>query len=183
MHNTTVHYILIFWILSSYFKNLLTYTFINHFFINLLFICFRLETQNSSALEKNQMLAEELVLERKTSAILRNELDTVNNQQGESNRYEASRLESMLQRYEQRVFDLEELEVELREKVMSLQYAFKTIYWFCTYVVMSGAHLIPSLPAIANHSSETQAEYTKRNMVTHEVRNISNIWLTLNKCV
>ena len=159
---------------------LFTYNFINHFFINLFFICFRLETQNSSALEKNQMLAEELVLERKTSAILRNELDAVNNQQGESNRYEASRLESMLQRYEQRVFDLEELEVELREKIMSLQYAFKTIYWFCTYVVMSSAHLIPSRPTIVNHSSATHTQYTKRNMVTHEVRNIPNIRLTLN---
>ena len=127
------------------------------------------------------MLAEELVLERKTSAILRNELDAVNNQQGESNRYEASRLESMLQRYEQRVFDLEELEVELREKIMSLQYAFKTIYWFCTYVVMSSAYLIPSRPTIVNHSSETHAEYTNGNMVTHEVRNIPNFWLTLNK--
>lgn len=126
------------------------------------------------------MLAEELVLERKTCAILRNELDAVNTQQGESNRYEASRLESMLQRYEQRVFDLEELEVELREKIMSLQYAFKNIYWFCTYVVMSSAHLIPSRPTIVNHSSDTHAQYTERNMVTHEVRIIPNIWLTLN---
>ena len=127
------------------------------------------------------MLAEELVLERKTSAILRNELDAVNNQQGEGNRYDASRLESMLQRYEQRVFDLEELEVELREKIMSLQYAFKTIYWFCTYVVMSSAHLVPSRPTIVNHTSETHTEYSKRNMVTCEVRNIPNIRLILNK--
>merc|ERR1719158_334654 len=38
----------------------------------------RLEQQNSSAYERNQLLSEELIQERKTSAILRNELDQVN---------------------------------------------------------------------------------------------------------
>ena len=114
---------------------------------------FRLEQQNSSAYERNQLLSEELVQERKTSAILRNELDQINAQNGGSaNRFETSRLESMLQRYEQRVFDLEELEVELREKISGLRFAFQTLYWFWTYIIMSSRIILPSRPMIGYHN-------------------------------
>ena len=112
---------------------------------------FRLEQQNSSAYERNQLLSEELIQERKTSAILRNELDQINAQNAEAtNRYETSRLESMLQRYEQRVFDLEELEVELREKISGLRFAFQTLYWFWTYIIMTSGCIIPSRPMLSH---------------------------------
>lgn len=95
------------------------------------------------------MLSEELIQERKTSAILRNELDQINAQNAEStDRYETSRLESMLQRYEQRVFDLEELEVDLREKISGLRFAFQTLYWFWTYIIMTSGCITPSRPMI-----------------------------------
>ena len=108
-----------------------------------------MEQQNSSAYERNQLLSEELIQERKTSAILRNELDQMNAQNVEAtDRYEASRLESMLQRYEQRVFDLEELEVELREKISGLRFAFQTLYWFWTYIIMTSGCIISSRPML-----------------------------------
>ena len=86
-------------------------------------------------------------LERKTSAILRNEIDSVNVHEG-VNRFEASRLESILQRYEQRVFDLEELEVELREKISALEFALQTSVWFWTSFLMSSGHRLSSRPMI-----------------------------------
>ena len=67
---------------------------------------------------------------------------------GATNRFETSRLESMLQRYEQRVFDLEELEVELREKISGLRFAFQTLYWFWTYIIMSNRIILPYRPMI-----------------------------------
>ena len=125
----------------------------NKFIIFIILPFFRLEQQNSSAYERNQLLSEELVQERKTSAILRNELDQINSQNGGSaNRFETSRLESMLQRYEQRVFDLEELEVELREKISGLRFAFQTLYWFWTYIIMSSRIILPSRPMIGCHN-------------------------------
>ena len=114
------------------------------------------------------MLSEELVLERKTSAILRNELDSVN-AQGGPDRFEASRLESMLQRYEQRVFDLEELEVELREKISSLQFAFQTLYWFWTYVIMSSGCLIPCRPMIVYTSTDGKVNSITDAFSTYKV--------------
>ena len=128
-----------------------------------------MEQQNCSAIEKNQLLAEELVLERKTSAILRNELDSVN-AQGGTNRFEASRLESMLQRYEQRVFDLEELEVELREKISALRFAFQTLYWFWTYIIMSSCCILPSRPMItAQHYQDDNENSLKSKINLHQV--------------
>ena len=54
----------------------------------------------------------------------------------------------MLQRYEQRVFDLEELEVELREKISGLRFAFQTLYWFWTNIIMTSGCITPSRPMI-----------------------------------
>ena len=129
-------------------------------------LCCRLEQQNSSAYERNQLLSEELIQERKTSAILRNELDQVNAlNAGSSNRYETSRLESMLQRYEQRVFDLEELEVELREKISGLRFAFQTLYWFWTYIIMTSGCIIPSRPMI-NHTRNSEVPSQKQILIS-----------------
>jgi hypothetical protein len=128
-----------------------------------------LEQQNFSAIEKNQLLAEDLVLERKTSAILRNELDSVNAQGGTSG-FETSRLESMLQRYEQRVFDLEELEVELREKISALRFAFQTLYWFWTYIIMSSGCILPSRPMITSqHNRDDNDNTLKSKVYVHQV--------------
>ena len=112
------------------------------------------------------MLSEELIQERKTSAILRNELDQVNVlNAGSANRYETSRLESMLQRYEQRVFDLEELEVELREKISGLRFAFQTLYWFWTYIIMTSGCIIPSRPMI-NHTRNSEVPSQKQILIS-----------------
>ena len=146
------------------------YLFSNERYLNMFYLfVFRLEQQNCSAIEKNQLLAEELVLERKTSAILRNELDSVNAKGGPS-RFEASRLESMLQRYEQRVFDLEELEVELREKISALRFAFQTLYWFWTYIIMSSVCILPSRPMITSqHYREDDGNTYKSKICVHQV--------------
>ena len=136
---------------------------------NFFVIIFRLEQQNSSAYERNQLLSEELIQERKTSAILRNELDQINAQNAEApDRYETSRLESMLQRYEQRVFDLEELEVELREKISGLRFAFQTLYWFWTYIIMTSGCIIPSRPMLGyvNHSGVCHEDPSLLSKVT-----------------
>ena len=114
------------------------------------------------------MLSEELVLERKTSAILRNELDSVN-AHGGANRFEASRLESMLQRYEQRVFDLEEVEVELREKMLAIEFAFQTLYWFWTSIIMSSGCRIPYRPMLVHHVEDGNECQTQKNICSFEV--------------
>ena len=49
--------------------------------------------------------------------------------------------ESLVQRYEQRVFDLEELEVELREKLALLEGAVQFAVWWNT-VLMNQVSLL-----------------------------------------
>ena len=114
----------------------------------LFFLYYRWESKYENVLEKNHLLTEELTLERKTSNIMRNELESIQN-----SRYETSRMESLLQRYEQRVFDLEELEVELREKVSGLEWAlWSTLHW--SFLVLSGGKRLPTRAAISNYTKE-----------------------------
>ena len=63
-------------------------------------------------------------------------------------RYETSRMESLLQRYEQRVFDLEESEVDLRERLTGAQGSLGSlIYW--SFVVLTSGGVRPKLPKLA----------------------------------
>ena len=59
----------------------------------------RWEQTNKNTNEKNQLLSDELTLERKSSSILRSELDNVQANLEEA-RNEASYFESLVQRYE-----------------------------------------------------------------------------------
>ena len=52
--------------------------------------------------------------------------------------------ESLVQRYEQRVFDLEELEVELREKLALLEGAVQFAVWWNT-VLMNQVSLLKKI--------------------------------------
>ena len=53
----------------------------------------------------------------------------------EESRNESAYFESLVQRYEQRVFDLEELEVELREKLALLEGAVQFAVWWNTVLM------------------------------------------------
>ena len=103
--------------------------------------------------EKHSLLSEELTLERKTSDILRNELESV-----QGSRYETSRMESLLQRYEQRVFDLEELEVDLRDRLTVVQHSVASLLYWSFVALASRPPTGPVRLAIAadNHSAEEQ---------------------------
>ena len=104
--------------------------------------------------EKHSLLSEELTLERKTSDILRNELESV-----QGSRYETSRMESLLQRYEQRVFDLEELEVDLRDRLTVVQHSVASLlYWSFVALASRPPATGPVRLAIAadNHSAEQE---------------------------
>ena len=75
----------------------------------------------------------------------------------EESRNEVSYLESLVQRYEQRVFDLEELEVELREKLSLLEGAVHFAIWWNT-VLMNQGFRQPSRPMIIDLSSDIVVE-------------------------
>ena len=94
----------------------------------------RWEHQHKTTLEKSQLLSDELTLERKSNNILHSELETVQANLEES-RNESAYFESLVQRYEQRVFDLEELEVELREKLALLEGAVHFAVWWNTVLM------------------------------------------------
>ena len=83
---------------------------------------------------------------------MRSELDTTHANLEEA-RNEISYLESLVQRYEQRVFDLEELEVELREKLSLLEGAVHFAIWWNT-VLMNQGFRQPSRPMIIDLSPE-----------------------------
>ena len=85
-------------------------------------------------------------------SILRSELDTTHANLEEA-RNEMSYLESLVQRYEQRVFDLEELEVELREKLSLLEGAVHFAIWWNT-ILMNQGFRQPSRPMIIDLSPE-----------------------------
>ena len=94
----------------------------------------RWEHQHKTTLEKSQLLSDELTCERKSNSILHSELETVQANLEES-RNETAYFESLVQRYEQRVFDLEELEVELREKLALLEGAVQFAVWWNTVLM------------------------------------------------
>ena len=71
------------------------------------------------------------------------ELETVQTNLEES-RNETAYFESLVQRYEQRVFDLEELEVELREKLALLEGAVQFAVWWNT-VLMNQVSLLKKI--------------------------------------
>ena len=57
-------------------------------------------------------------------------------------------MESLLQRYEQRVFDLEESEVDLRERLTGAQGSLGSlIYW--SFVLLTSGGVRPKLPKLA----------------------------------
>lgn len=100
----------------------------------------RWEIQHNSTMEKSELLSDELTMERKSNSILRSELDTVQANL-EDARNEVSYFESLVQRYEQRVFDLEELEVELREKLALLEGAVNFAVWWNEVLMNQGIRI------------------------------------------
>ena len=113
-------------------------------------LLFRWQSKYEVVAEKHSLLSEELTLERKTSDILRNELESV-----QGSRYETSRMESLLQRYEQRVFDLEELEVDLRDRLTVVQHSVASLLYWSFVALASRPPTGPVRLAIAadNHSA------------------------------
>ena len=112
----------------------------------------RWEHQHKTTLEKSQLLSDELTCERKSNSILHSELETVQANLEES-RNETAYFESLVQRYEQRVFDLEELEVELREKLALLEGAVQFAVWWNTVLMNQVLKLFfPSLCTLIFYS-------------------------------
>ena len=97
----------------------------------------RLEQQLSTSNERNDFLSDELSSERKSNNQARKKLENISNKLEEAsgqNNY----LESLVLRYEQRVFELEELEVELKEKLMLLEECLKVAEWWAAMVLTAG---------------------------------------------
>lgn len=115
----------------------------------------RWEQQHVNTVEKSQLLNDELNLERKSNDILRSQIDSVNANLEEA-RNEVSYLESLVQRYEQRVFDLEELEVELREKLALLEGAIQFALWWNKLIFNQTTLHLPSRPMLVNYASEIE---------------------------
>lgn len=86
---------------------------------------------------------------------MRSELDTAQAHLDDA-RNEASYLDALVQRYEQRVFDLEELEVELREKLGLLEGAVHFAVWWNT-VLMNQGFRLPSRPMLVNYASNSES--------------------------
>ena len=116
-------------------------------------------------------------MERKSTSILRSELDTTHANLEES-RNEVSYLESLVQRYEQRVFDLEELEVELREKLSLLEGAVHFAIWWNT-VLMNQGFRQPSRPMIIDLSSDIVVEDSEILVEDSAISSASEDWPTL----
>lgn len=115
----------------------------------------RWEQQHVNTVEKSQLLNEELSLERKSNDMLRSQIDSVSANLEEA-RNEVAYLESLVQRYEQRVFDLEELEVELREKLALLEGAIQFALWWNKLIFNQTTLHLPSRPMIVNYASEIE---------------------------
>ncbi len=88
----------------------------------------RLDQQYRLSVENCELLTADLEMERKARMQLQREVGELRGRQSEL-RGEAAYLEALVQRYEQRVFDLEEVEVELREKLMLLEQACWAVAW------------------------------------------------------
>ncbi len=112
----------------------------------------RWEQQLHNTAERSNLLSDELAMEQKSNSILKSELDTVQASLDEV-RNESSYLEALVQRYEQRIFDLEELEVELREKLALFEGAVHFAVWWNDVLMTSGVRL-PSRPMIMNYASK-----------------------------
>merc|ERR1712223_2266120 len=137
----------------------------------------RWEHQHKTTLEKSQLLSDELTLERKSNNILHSELETVQANLEES-RNESAYFESLVQRYEQRVFDLEELEVELREKLALLEGAVQFAVWWNTVLMNQGCR-IPSRPMICNYSSQITNEEPQTATIIIDDSEAENDWPAL----
>ena len=99
--------------------------------------CFRREQQLSTASERNDYLNDELSSERQSNSVLRKKIENANNKLEDAtsqNNY----LESLVVRYEQRVFELEEIEVELKEKLILLEECLRVAEWWASMIMASG---------------------------------------------
>ena len=98
---------------------------------------FRREQQLSTASERNDYLNDELSSERQSNSVLRKKIENANNKLDDAtsqNNY----LESLVVRYEQRVFELEEIEVELKEKLILLEECLRVAEWWASMIMASG---------------------------------------------
>ena len=80
----------------------------------------RWDQQYRLVADENKMLDADLQMERKTATLLQSELAEAQEREADA-KSEVAHLEALVQRYEQRIFDLEEVEVELRDKLTLLE--------------------------------------------------------------
>eukprot|EP00095_Tigriopus_kingsejongensis_P004621 maker-scaffold559_size137194-snap-gene-0.31 protein:Tk04621 transcript:maker-scaffold559_size137194-snap-gene-0.31-mRNA-1 annotation:"PREDICTED: myosin-10" len=88
----------------------------------------RWEQQYRITYDRNEQLSRETQIERSNTLMIRDELAESQSKEMEI-RNDVTYLEALVQRYEQRIFDLEELEVELRDKLTLLEKACLVVAW------------------------------------------------------
>ncbi|CAB4059475.1 MINDY3_4 [Lepeophtheirus salmonis] len=120
----------------------------------------RWEQDYKLSYEKTLILSDELTLERKAMTRLKAEFEELQ-RSVEDSRSDSAYLEALVNRYEQRIFDLEELEVELREKLTLLESAFNVLSWWTRVTMSLGTRLI-SAPMLlhlpSGHEDEKEVE-------------------------
>ncbi|XP_059082572.1 restin homolog [Tigriopus californicus] len=112
----------------------------------------RWEHQYRLTYDRNEQLNQELQMERNNVLMVRDDLSESQSKELDV-RNDVAYLEALVQRYEQRIFDLEEVEVELREKLILLEKACYVVAWFHSATKINKSPL-PILMEI--HDSETQ---------------------------
>lgn len=88
----------------------------------------RLDQQYRLSVENCELLTADLDMERKGRLALQEEVGELRGREARS-KEESAYLEALVQRYEQRIFELEEVEVELREKLTLLEQACNAVAW------------------------------------------------------
>ena len=103
--------------------------------------------------DENKLLNSDLDVERKTTTILQSELTDAQEREVEA-KAEVAHLESLVQRYEQRIFDLEEVEVELRDKLILLEQACNVVSWINERIGGGGVDKVAVFKALPMMSDE-----------------------------
>ena len=144
----------------------------------------RWEHQYRVTCDKNDRLSSELQMECKNLLMLRDDYADLQGKE-EDARNEAAYLEALVQRYEQRIFDLEEVEVELREKLNLLEQACHVVSWI-QMVSRQGKLDLKALPMVIEFSEkDTQTEREPETVQDLEslVKSLESDKLKLKDCL
>ncbi len=127
------------------------------------FLFRRLEHQYRVSVENNTLLKEELNLERKNHVMLQDEFTELQGRESDL-KNETAYLEALVQRYEQRIFDLEEVEMELRYKLTLLEqacYAVALVHAFSRHSQLGARRALPLVIEFTDKETQTGLDLQK----------------------